>query len=340
MQTKNFAGIDYFRFIAAFLVVAIHISPFQVWNETVDFLFTYCIGRIAVPFFLMTTGYFVLAPYVLKQKKEAISKYMTKNAILYLIVTILYLPINFYSDNLPKNVPEALKDLFFDGTFYHLWYFPAAMIGCLLVLFLIKRSVLTVVIFITATYVIGLFGDSYYGLIEDNSWFSPVYDVIFSISSYTRNGIFFAPIFLLLGMLAAIPRFRTSLQICRFGFVLSLACMLIEGYFTYSMELQKHNSMYLFLIPTMYFLFQLLLSVSGNAPNWIRDVSMLIYIIHPAMIVCLRGIAKAANLTEFLVESTFLQYICVSLMSLAASYFIHFFLERGKQIVSKRQGMD
>ena len=65
MRNKTFAGIDYFRLIAAFMVIAIHTSPLSVRNEGIDFLITYCVGRIAVPFFFMTTGYFVLAPYVL-----------------------------------------------------------------------------------------------------------------------------------------------------------------------------------------------------------------------------------------------------------------------------------
>ena len=81
MRHKTFAGIDYFRLIAAFMVIAIHTSPLSVWNEGIDFLITYCVGRIAVPFFFMTTGYFVLAPYVFSnfKKKSPFHKYLVKN---------------------------------------------------------------------------------------------------------------------------------------------------------------------------------------------------------------------------------------------------------------------
>ena len=84
MRNKTFAGIDYFRLIAAFMVIAIHTSPLSVWNEGIDFLITYCVGRIAVPFFFMTTGYFVLAPYVLSnfKKKSPIHKYLVKKFFL------------------------------------------------------------------------------------------------------------------------------------------------------------------------------------------------------------------------------------------------------------------
>lgn len=49
------AKIDIFRMVAAFLIVAIHTAPFASVNATLDYLFTYCIGRIGVPFFLMVT---------------------------------------------------------------------------------------------------------------------------------------------------------------------------------------------------------------------------------------------------------------------------------------------
>ena len=60
---KNYGAVDNFRLAAAFLIVAIHTSPLQSFSEVADFLVTYCVGRVAVPFFLMVTGFFVLAPY-------------------------------------------------------------------------------------------------------------------------------------------------------------------------------------------------------------------------------------------------------------------------------------
>ena len=39
-SSKGYAGIDCFRMIAAFMVIAIHTSPFLSWNETLNFLIT------------------------------------------------------------------------------------------------------------------------------------------------------------------------------------------------------------------------------------------------------------------------------------------------------------
>lgn len=340
MNTKKFAGIDYFRFVAAFMVIAIHISPFAIWNKDVDYLLTYCLGRIAVPFFLMTTGYFVLAPFVKTNfpKKHSIHKYITKNTILYLSATLFYIPLAIYSGNLPHSIGEFLKQLFFDGTFYHLWYFPAAIIGCILLIFLIKKSIGTAVIFSVIAYVIGLFGDSYYGIVKDVPFLGSLYDGIFHISSYTRNGIFFTPIFILLGVLLANPQFHCSKYLCKWGFVISLLLMFLEGFLTYSLGLQKHNSMYFLLIPTMYFLFQLLLCFpQQQVPIWLRNGSMLLYIIHPAVIVVVRGIAKITKSTKLLIDNTFIQYLTVCALSLIIVFSIQFFLGRRQGTCIKKE---
>lgn len=65
-KPREYAGIDFFRIFAAVLVIAIHTAPFSVISGDLDFLLTYCLGRIAVPFFLMTTGYFVLGPWKIR----------------------------------------------------------------------------------------------------------------------------------------------------------------------------------------------------------------------------------------------------------------------------------
>ena len=103
------------------------------------------------------------------------------------------------------------------------------------------------------------------------------------------------------------------------GLCITLTLMLIEGYLTFSLELQRHNSMYLFLPLVMYFLFRLLLSVPGHAPGWTRDVSMIVYVIHPGVLIVLRGIAGAAAWTGSLWKmhlsslSVFRQYLLLPL---------------------------
>ena len=43
------------------------------------------------------------------------------------------------------------------------------------------------------------------------------------------------------------------------------------------------------------------------------------YVIHPAVIVVLRGAAKGAQFTEFLIDRAFIQYITVCMLSTATA---------------------
>ena len=350
-QTVNYAGVDYFRIVAAVMVIGIHTAPFSGISKAFDFLLTYCAGRVAVPFFFMTTGYFVLGSWR-KNGNDAGSKvirFIKKTLFLYAVSIVLYLPINFYSGGLPGSAGEFIRMLIFDGTFYHLWYFPAVIIGCFAVMMLLKKFPARTVFGITILlYLIGAGGDSCYGIAARIPALEHMYDVIFAVSSYTRNGIFYAPIFLLMGRLlrerkASIEKTENTAGTARTdsrtgrknstvrdistgwniaGLCITLTLMLIEGYLTFSLDLQRHNSMYLFLPSVMYFLFRLLLSVPGYAPGWTRDVSMIVYIIHPGVLIALRGIAGAAGLDWLLAENALVQFISVSAASFAAAVLI------------------
>lgn len=89
--------------------------------------------------------------------------------------------------------------------------------------------------------------------------------------------------------------------------------------------------MYFFLAPAMYFLFQLLLMIPGKAPAFCRKYSLILYVVHPAVIVILRGLAQILGLTEFLVDNTFVQYITVCLGTLLAAYL---YMELKERVVS------
>ncbi len=341
--TKNYGALDRFRVAAAILVVAIHTSPLASINESADFFLTRVLARIAVPFFLMVTGHFVAARFLDSQQEgnTALKKYLAKTSLLYVVCILLYLPIGIYAGHYKDmTVGGALRMLVFDGTFYHLWYFPAAILGLLLV-YLMSRflslRIMTIVSFVL--YVVGLFGDSYYGIAQKAPVVEGVYEFIFRISSYTRNGLFFAPVFLVMGMWAGtkakrqeLPEIpagepltdRQELLSDCMGLVFSFFIMSGEAFLLRFFECQRHDSMYLMLIPTMYFLYQCL-SASHTACNkGFRTAAMWIYILHPGIIVLVRGAAKPLQLTKLLVENNLVHYLCVTLLSVMAGYLIVF----------------
>lgn len=285
-QSKEYAGIDYFRLIAAFLVVTIHTSPLTGFSETADFILTRVIARVGVPFFFMASGFFLFSKRAEGQQHFGeLADFVKKTAALYGITILLYLSLNFYAGTVKewRYLPNLLKDIAFDGTFYHLWYLPAAVIGACITWLLLKklkeRQAFIISLFL---YIIGLFGDSYYGICEKIPFLKAVYQGLFLFSDYTRNGLFFAPDFFLLGALLARQIKRMPLKTCLTGLAVSIALMLIEGLLLHSFNLQRHDSMYFMLLPCMFFLFQSLLFWKGKSLKYLRNLSMFIYLIHPA----------------------------------------------------------
>ena len=329
-QRKNYGAIDNFRLAAAMLIVAIHTAPLASFSETADFLVTYCMGRVAVPFFLMVTGFFVLAPYQkavgrrLERERGAwqkAGKFLRKTAVLYGSSILLYLPVKAYAKQWSDSIGGWLKEIFFDGTFYHLWYLPAVLLGCLLLIGMMHVSSPLAISLVTfLLYVVGTAGDSYYLLVSQVPAWKALYEGIFTISSYTRNGIFFAPLFLWMGVLIANGRLELPTRKAAIGFLISMAGMLAEGMLTFGMEWQKHNSMYLMLVPAMFFLFELLLSVEADSFGLARDLSMWIYIIHPICIILVRGAAGAVKMEDLLVKQSLVHYLLVCLASVGLSF--------------------
>lgn len=322
-QQKELAALDDFRMVAALLVIAIHTSPLESVSAEGDFFLTRVLARMAVPFFLMVTGQFVLGP-VMRGEADAYPKvlrFAKKTALLYALTSLAYLPLGIYAgyyENL--DVFAALRLLVWDGTFYHLWYFPAVLLGMLLVCALLQCFSGRICLGIAAAlYGLGLLGDSYWGLTQQVAWLQDGYEWLFSVFSHTRNGLFLAPLFLLLGARAGEGKQTAQRWPWLACFVVSFAGMTAEAFWLRAQGWQRHDSMYVFLPVVMLCLYRLLLTLRVQTPAAarFRAASMWIYLVHPAVIVLVRGIAKLHPALHILADHALLHYVLVSLLSVA-----------------------
>ncbi|WP_294855742.1 serine racemase VanT catalytic subunit [uncultured Oscillibacter sp.] len=318
-KDKQYGGLDAFKLIAALLVICIHTSPLTIFSANADFFLTRIVARIAVPFFLMVSGFFILPQYLFERNRDVLPlmRFLKKAAILYAVAIVIYLPVNFYAGQFKGlDAADLLRMIVFDGTFYHLWYLPAVILGVLLIFLLSRKLPFKVVIAVSLLlYGIGLMGDSYFGAISAVPVLSSAYDAMFYVFSYTRNGLFYAPLFLTMGAwLGRSPRTR-SVKMSAAGFALSMALMTVEGFFLHYLGWQRHDSMYLTLLPCMYFLYQLVMAWDRKPEPSFRIISTWIYLIHPFFIVVVRGVAKAAGLVDMLVQNSLIHYLAVSALS-------------------------
>ena len=315
-KQETYSGIDYFRMIAAVLIVAIHTSPLASFSATGDFIFTRIIARVAVPFFFVTSGLFLISRY--SYNADKLRKFIKKTALIYAAAIVIYIPINIYNgyfseDNL---LPKIIKDIVFDGTLYHLWYLPAAIVGAVIAWYLVKQWAYRKAFAVTLVlYIVGLFGDSYYGIAENIPSLNSFYHLIFQVSDYTRNGIFFAPIFFVLGGYISDNKDKLSFKKSIIGFTTCFSLMFAEALTLHRFELQRHDSMYVFLLPSICFLFYFLMHFKGKNRAQLRTISLIIYIIHPFVIVLIRLFAKITHLQNALVENSLIHYLLVCIIS-------------------------
>ncbi len=328
---RTTGGLDRFRLIAALLVVAIHTSPLSSFSADADFFLTRVLARLAVPFFFLVTGRFILADYLLNKNASfaPIGRYLKKILILYGVSILLYLPIGLYAGQYQELTPLSVcRMLLFDGPFYHLWYFPALLLGILLLCALRRFCSLRVLSVLSAVfYLAALLGDSYWGLASRIPGVAAAYEWGFQFSSYTRNGLLMAPIFLLLGARMAGMKSGHAAKYAA-GLFLSASLMTAEACFLRYYGLQRHDSMYLLLPVCAAFLYALLLSSRKKPSAHLRAVSSWVYILHPAVIVLIRGIAKAAACTWLLVENSVVHYSVVCGVSFALAWVLSAVLSR------------
>lgn len=334
-----YAGIDAFRIIAALLVIAIHTSPLTSVDHTADFILTRIMARVAVPFFFMASGFF-LFPQAGDVSAKRLIVFIRKTAILYAAAILLYLPLNLYH-GAPKewvSLTGLLKDIIIDGTYLHLWYLPAAMLGAAVSWALLRRfNEKGALVISLVLYIIGLLGDSFYGIAEKVPAMKAFYQAVFAVSSYTRNGLFFMPVFFILGARIARQPKRHGRKFCMIGLGISFTLMLAEGLLLRGLGVQRHDSMYLLLPVCMVFLFRSLLFWKDRNVKSLRNISATVYIVHPLVMVLVYKFAAITNL-RWMTGNSVARYFAVVLASLGFAVLFAALQRRIRDKASLRRG--
>ena len=335
-RLHNYDGVDSFRMIAAFLALAAHTYPLSSISADLNYVLIHVFARIVVPFFMMTTGYFLLPKYFeqdkqdeqveqLKQSREPLYRFIKKIGVLYIGATLLYLPASIYAGFYSGgNALQAfIRNFLIDGTFYHLWYLPAKIVGVFLVYALsLKCSLRTTFSVSVVLYIFGMLGDNYYHLIANVQFLQSTYESAFQIFSYTRNGLFYAPVFLTMGAMIAKQEKPFCDRANIIGFIVCMLLMLIESTLLQRFGAPRHTSMYIMLLPCSFFLFGFLRSKQGKRSHFMRTASMWIFILHPLLIIVTRGGARIFGLTDILVGNSVVFFFCVSALSLTCAVLI------------------
>ncbi|MGM9942017.1 MAG: alanine racemase [Bulleidia sp.] len=306
MKRNVLTGIDAARIIAALLVIASHTAFLSSVSFSAFFFVTEILARLVIPFFALTSGFFLIRHYA--KDESALYAFLKKTGILYAICILAYLPFSLYNGaiTIPVNLTEILRLVFLDGTMYHLWYLPAVMIGACIAWFSVRKLGFgKAFLFTGILFVIGVGGDSYAGITKNIPVVNTLYDTLYTLSEHTRNGLFFTPVFLVCGGLLHEHKVRLTQIQCLIGFVFSFLLLSAESSLLYHFFPSPYHTMFLSQIPCIIFLFQILRNVKVPITGMERNLSEMMYLVHPMMIVGIRLISRIPQLA-FLKEDPYL----------------------------------
>ena len=283
----TYNGIDLIKFFCSIMVFIIHVPPFQGdfprLFAYVNFGFQHYLCRLAVPFFFVSSGFFLFGKMSLDDiNTERIKNYCQRLVFLIGIWNIL---------------------LFFGGT-WHIWYLSATVIAVILVsmCFYYHIRLRTICILACILYAVGLLGDSYYGMIEPLANITMVKFIFKSYSVFfqtTRNGFFMGFIFVLMGALFSQHKIKLKLTTALSGFFLSMFFLLVEVFLLTYYEISIDHNMYIFLIPSVFFLFIIAYTLELKDHiiyRQLRKIGTLIYFSHVFIYKIIMLIAEKMNI--------------------------------------------
>ena len=235
LSKVEFYSIDYIRVLAMLAVIFIHVRPFVQIDPAITFIINQKFSRFAVPFFLITAGYFYGIKFLSSADLTGWFKKRMKALIrIYLLWTFLYsLPYLdlWVSVLMQGQFLRWLQMILIAPPQVHMWYLPAFIMATLWIYlvhsyFPMARKRLLIISMILL--LIGILGDGYYHL-TNQLW--PI-NWILTIFGNTRNGIFFAIPYVSLGYLISFISLETLALKKRWlwgGFFISVILVIFEG---------------------------------------------------------------------------------------------------------------
>lgn len=316
----NYQNLNILKYISSILIIVLHLRPFFNFSNELDLAFNNIITRICVPIFFIITGYFVAKKE--KENKNYIKEYIKKTIPLYLIWSLLYIPviigtiiqyvpiINEYISKINITLPLliilsiillpiiVLVALCYTGVYYHLWYFPA-IIFSLLVLKKWKQK-FNIKYLLIISFILLLFGatETYYGVLPLSIKRTLFY--YYNIFFTTRNFLFFGLFYVVLGYYVGTKEKAYS-KYCFLKLIVSFFLLTFEAILLHDTN-RLNSNILLSCIPLTYYLFisSIYITNSVKLDFQFGTYSKYYYLIHPMVVFVISLLYKNINYYPYL----------------------------------------
>lgn len=304
---ENYNSIDLVKFICSLLVVILHASSYCLADMaeegrvptgasngpliTYVLPFIFSVLRIAVPFFFISSSFFLFKKVnkcsTEKEKNQAIKKYCLRILRLYLFWLILSLPymldkflFNSGYDVLTGLGVYAIKIICFDA-FDGAWYLGATIFSALFVYLLSKKVNNTSLVVISLVlYITAILDSTYFNLfgLRSNSTF-----MFFQANTPIYLSVFNGFVYFTVGKLFAENENRLSTKKSLILTILCFIIMYVELTLSNYFGLNYATDCFVMLLPFSCFFFQLIINIKlkdKRTYRFIRKSSTFIYLSH------------------------------------------------------------
>ena len=258
--------IDVLKIVLAFFVVFLHMNFLKETLPTLSYVFVNGLFRIAVPVFLVITGFYFFHIDDIRKLK----KWLFRTFILYAIWMLLY--ISYWKDS-----DQIFLTIIFG--YHHLWYLIGTFFSGILLYFLRKKSS-GILIFLAVT----LFLTGYFVQVLGNlHYFDKEQDAVLNMYLLYRNFLFVCFPFLTIGFL--INKHKIDLSRYNNSYLLLIAVILFvlgEGFFNYYWVSSENTDILfslLFACPLVFLYFKNIYIKTSS--KILANLSTAIYVVHP-----------------------------------------------------------
>lgn len=330
MARKNYYAIDLIKFISAFLVIGVHTFPLLDISVTANFFVVQIIDRTAVPFFFVASAFLLFKKMSFaasmddEANKELLKNYLWRIFKLYLVWTVLYLLITIitwiHGGFDLGSIVRLIRNFFFDGSYYHLWFLPSMIVSTCIVYYLHKKKGILDILKIAAIfYFIGMLVNVYGNGLINVPLIGMVIKAYKAVFVSTRNGLFYGFIYTTIGCLVAEKNFKMDKGSLFVRIVICGILLVIEAFGINMLGFTTDlTSMYLMLVPFSFYSFLYIVNFTSDeaTPKYamMRKLSTLLYVGHIYIVFILGSLPIHFESLIF--------YILVCAISFVCSYLI------------------
>lgn len=302
-KINDYFLIDILKVLLAIGVVLIHSLPVTDSVSINSFLYSIC--RIGVPLFFCFSGFFY--------KGASIFHFVKRVLLLYVFWIIVQFPL-VLNQFTSLTLLQAIQKIVFVSTFPISWYLTS-LIWCALLINVFHRFKPLTIFFIAAfLYVMCVTEFGWYYNVFQGTWieeFNGIYKVIFYSIKYSFPQGF---VFFVIGYYGK-SWMRLNKTIVCLLLIVGLLCYAAESIFLYDKSALE-STVSMFSLPLLIFSIFVFILKSCKATHYIkagrlcRNVSTLIYLAHPVLLIMLSKYCGLMGLSRFIV--TILLFIPLS----------------------------